>query len=301
MQRLVFFLAYPFLWGISKFPFRVLYWVSDFVFFLLYRVIRYRRKVVRENLLLVFPEKSEKERRLIERKFYAHLCDMFLEMVKTMGMSQEQMQRRFTYSDLDILEDLELQNKSIMLMYPHYASWEWTMTLDPHVRSKGYAIYQRINNKYFDRWLREVRAKLGTTLIQTKDTPGIILKNKKRGQLATYAILSDQSPMPIKARHWAPFMGVMVPMHVGAESLSKRMDLPVVYLRVRKPARGYYEGSFKLLAEYPKEVPDYELTEAFFREVEHSIREAPEFYFWTHKRWKHRDKVPEAFKAKKDS
>ncbi|MEJ2161769.1 MAG: lysophospholipid acyltransferase family protein [Robiginitalea sp.] len=292
MQRLVFLLSYPFLWGLSRLPFRLLYMVSDLVRFLVYRVIRYRRKVVRENLLLVFPEKTPEERKEIERKFYVHLCDMFLEMIKTMGTSQEELQRRFVYPSLEVLERFENQNRSIMLLYPHYASWEWTMTLDPHVRGKGYAIYQPIKNKYFDRWIRDVREKLGTTLIPTRETKNVVAQNKKSGQLATYAILSDQSPMAMKAKYWAPFMGTVVPMHIGPESLCKRLDLPAVYLRVRKLRRGYYEGSFVVLAENPSEVPDYEITDAFFKEVEKSVLEAPEYYFWTHKRWKHRDKVP---------
>ncbi len=297
MQRLAYLLAYPLLWILSRLPFPLLYFLSDGIFLLVYHLIRYRRKVVRQNLELVFPEKPKEELRRIERKFYAHLCDMFLEMVKTMGISRAELDQRFTFTNLEVVRDLEEQGKSVMLMFPHYASWEWVISLDPHVKGQGVAIYQPINNKYFDRWVRKVRAKLGTTLITTKETRDVILRNKTEGNLITYGILSDQSPMPKKARHWAPFMGVTVPMHVGAESLCKRMDLPAIYLKIRKLRRGHYQGSFILLAENPEEVPDYGITDAFFREVENSIREAPEYYFWTHKRWKHRNKVPASFKV----
>ena len=292
MQRLSFLLAFPLLWVISRLPFGILYFLSDGVFFLVYRVIRYRRKVVRENLNLVFTDKTEKELRTIEKKFYTHLCDMFLEMVKTMGISPRELDRRFTFTNLEVLRALEDQGKSVMLMFPHYASWEWVISLDPHVKGKGIAIYQPLNNKYFDRWVRSVREKLGTTLIATRETRDCIRQNKKEGNLITYGILSDQSPMAGKARYWAPFMGIPVPIHVGAATICKQMDLPAIYLKIRKLRRGYYQGSFILLAENPSEVPDYGITDAFLREVEKAIEEAPEYYFWTHKRWKHRDKAP---------
>jgi KDO2-lipid IV(A) lauroyltransferase len=247
---------------------------------------------VQQNLQLVFPEKPEKELQGIEKKFYSHLCDMFLEMVKTMGISREELDQRFTFTNLEVIRDLEQQGKSVMLMFPHYASWEWVISLDPHVRGKGVAIYQPLNNIYFDRWVRRVREKLGTTLVSTRETREVMRLNKKEGNLITYGILSDQSPMPIRVRYCAPFMGVTVPMHVGGESLCKLMDLPAIYLKIRKLKRGFYQGSFILLADKPTEVPDYEITDAFFREVEKAIQEAPEYYFWTHKRWKHRDKAP---------
>lgn len=300
MQILSFLLAYPLLWVISRLPFGMLYFLSDGIFILVYRVIRYRRKVVRDNLNLVFPDKSEQELESIEKKFYAHLCDMFLEMVKTMGITRQELDRRFTFSNLDVLRSLEEQGKSVMLMFPHYASWEWVISLDPHVRGRGVAIYQPIKNKYFDRWVRRVREKLGTTLITTRETRDVMRQNKKEGNLITYGILSDQSPMPKRARYWAPFMGETVPMHVGGESLCKLMDLPAIYLKIRKLKRGHYEGSFILLAENPGEVPDYQITDAFFREVEKAILEAPEYYFWTHKRWKHRNKVPAEIPAESE-
>jgi KDO2-lipid IV(A) lauroyltransferase len=300
MQRVSFLLAYPLLWLISRLPFRILYFLSDMLFFLVYRVIRYRRKVVRENLNLVFPDKSEHELRTIEKKFFAHLCDMFLEMVKTMGITRQELDRRFTFSNLEVLRSLEEQGKSVMLMFPHYASWEWVISLDPHVKGRGIAIYQPINNKYFDQWVRKVRGKFGTTLVTTRETRDCIRQNRKEGNLITYGILSDQSPMAGKARYWAPFMGITVPMHVGAEAICKQMDLPAIYLKIRKLKRGHYQGSFVLLAENPAGVPDYEITDAFFREVEKAIAEAPEYYFWTHKRWKHRNKAPAEIPAESE-
>lgn len=273
----------------------MLYLLSDGVFFLVYRVIKYRRMVVSENLKLAFPGKSVQERHEIEKKFYRHLCDMFLEMVKTFGISEEELKKRFTFSNLDVIHDLEAKNKSIMLLAPHYASWEWTFVLDLYVRGAAFAVYQPLNNPYFDRWVRRVRKKFGTTLISTRETRELIAQNKREGKLSFYGMLSDQSPMVGKAKYWGDFMGVTVPMHTGAETLCKKQDIPAIYMRVRKIRRGYYQASFELLAENPREIPDFGITDAFFRNVEKSIREAPEYYFWTHKRWKHRNKVPEEF------
>ena len=292
MERLVFLLTYPFLWGVSKLPFRLLYLLSDGLFFLVYTVVRYRRKVVRENLALVFPEKSLQERQRIARAFYAHMCDMFLEMIKTLNISEEDLQEHFTFTNLDTFRQFEAQGKSTVTFFPHYASWEWTIALDPHIKSKGYGVYQTLNNKYFDLWVRRVRARLGTSLITTKESWKVMRRNKTEGVAATYGMLNDQSPTLKKARYWAPFMGITVPMHVGSEILCKKFDLPALYLKVRKIKRGYYQGTFIVLAAAPKTVPSYGITDAFFREVELAIHEAPEYYFWTHKRWKHRNQVP---------
>nr|WP_299385367.1 lysophospholipid acyltransferase family protein [Allomuricauda sp.] len=292
MQLVVFILVYPLLWLVSRLPFKVLYLISDAVFLLLYGIVEYRKKVVRSNLELVFPDKTPAERKKMEKAFYRHLCDMFLEMIKTMGISNAQLQKRFVFTNIEVLHKLEHKNLSVMLMFPHYASWEWVIALDKHIASKGYAIYQKIGNKYFDKLIRDIRQKFGTTLISTKDTKEIVAKNKETGQLSMYGILSDQSPMVKKAHLWTPFMGITVPAHTGAELLCRKLDLPAVYLKVTKLKRGHYQGTFKLLSEEPRKLQEFELTRMFLKEVEASINEAPEFYFWTHKRWKHKDKVP---------
>lgn len=293
MQLVVFILVYPLLWGVSRLPFSLLYILSDGVYILLYRVIGYRKKVVRHNLALVFPEKKTQERLQIEKKFYKHLCDLFLEMIKTMGISNKALQKRFVFTNLEVLHQLEANHKSVMLMFPHYASWEWVIALDKHIASKGYGIYQKIGNRYFDRLVRHIRQKFGTTLITTKETRDLVAHNAKEGILSMYGILSDQSPMPKKALLWTPFMGIVVPAHTGTEMLCRKLDLPAVYLKVTKVKRGHYSGTFHLIAEEPRKLQEFELTKSFLQRVEASIQEAPEYYFWTHKRWKHRNKVPE--------
>lgn len=292
MQRFVYLLAYPFLWGISRLPFPLLYVLSDVLYFILYHLLGYRRKVVRANLKLVFPDWNEKQVKSTEKAFYRHLCDMFLEMIKTMGLREKDLVERFVFTNLEVIQKYEKAGKSVMAMFPHYASWEWVPALNIHLQSKGYAVYQPINNRYFDKLVRDIRAKFGVTLITTKETPKTIALNTREGITSSYGILSDQSPMLIRTRHWGNFMGIEVPMHIGAEGLCKRYDIPAVYLKVEKVKRGYYQASFIVLSEDPKSVPNYEITEAFFKETERAIREAPEYYFWTHRRWKHAGKKP---------
>ena len=295
MQLVVYILVYPLLWLISRLPFKVIYFISDGVHVLLYHIIGYRKKVVRNNLALVFPEKTKEERLLIEKKFFRHMCDIFLEMMKTMGMSKKEIQERFTVTNMKMLNDLEKKGINTMLMLPHYASWEWVLSLNLQIISKGYGIYQKVENKYFDKLVRDIRGKYNTELISTRESRKILEAARKSKDLMMVGIISDQSPMVGRAKYWTDFMGIVVPAHVGGEEICKTNNFVPVYLKVKKLKRGYYEGTFKILTENPREVPDYGITDAFLRETEKSIREAPEYYFWTHKRWKHKDKVPKEF------
>ena len=295
MQLVVYILVYPLLWLVSRLPFKIIYFISDGVYILLYYLIGYRKKVVRNNLALTFPEKSEEERLIIEKKFFRHMCDIFLEMIKTLGISNKEVQKRFTVTNMEVLHELEAKGINTMLMLPHYASWEWVVSLNLQIKSKGYGIYQKIQNKYFDKLVRDLRGRFNTQLISTRESRKILKDAKESKQLLMVGIISDQSPMVIKAKYWTDFMGIVVPVHVGGEEICKANDIIPVYLKTRKIGRGYYEGTVKVLSENPSEVEDYKITDAFLRETEKSIREAPEYYFWTHKRWKHKDKVPKEF------
>lgn len=296
MQLLVFILIYPFLWLISILPFRLLYALSDGVFILIYYILGYRKKTVKENLRLVFPDKPESEIKEITRKFYHHLCDMIVEAIKSMTMSRKQLQKRFTFKNLEVITQLENKNRSIILMCAHYGSWEWIFILQDYVRSKGYAIYKRLNNKYFDKLVKKIRAKYDSELITTKETYEILKQTANTGNLSMYGFASDQSPKANKAFHWGYFMNIKVPMYTGAETLAKKYDMAVVFFRVKRLKRGFYETEFEVISEDPRSVDDYQITDKFFELTEDLIRKAPEYYLWTHKRWKHRDKVPESFK-----
>ena len=288
MQLLAFVVIYPILWVTSLLPFRLLYGVSDGLYFILYHLVGYRKKTVSENLKLVFPEKSEAERKRIEKKFYHHLCDMILEAIKSMNIRKEDMKKRFKFTNIEIIKDFEKRNKSISLMCAHYGSWEWIFILQAYTSHKTFAIYKRLNNKYFDRMIRKIRARYDSYLITTKETAAVLTENKKKGLLTINGFAADQSPKKNKAYHWNKFMGIDVPVHTGAEMLSKKLDLSVVFFSVKRVKRGFYETTFKTLTEAPNNFEDYKITDQFIALVENQIYEAPEYYLWTHKRWKHR-------------
>lgn len=290
MQFLIYILVYPFLWIISILPFRLLYLVSDGLYILIFRIIGYRKKVVTNNLKLVFPEKTEVEIALIRKKFYKHLCDMFLEMAKTMTISEKELKKRFKILNPEELLRLENLNKSTILIFGHYASWEWSIVIQNYISFKGLAVYKKLANKYFDKLVKDIRSKFNTDLISTKDTINIINTNETLGIKSIIGFLSDQSPRLTKDVYWAKFMGIEVPCFTGAERLAKKLDLTTAYLKVNKVKRGYYEAQIITLTENPKGFPDYQLTDMFLHEVEEQIYKTPEYYLWTHKRWKHRDK-----------
>lgn len=286
MQYLVYVLVYPLLWIISILPFRLFYFLSDCVYILVYRIIGYRKKVVRKNLALALPHLNTAERRIVEKKFYKHMCDMFLEMIKTMSISQEEMEKRFRFTNLEVYKDMEAKGKSIAVMIAHYATYEWCIAMNKYSAFEGFAIYKKINNPYFDKMVRRIRSKFKAHLITTKDTIPTIEQNYINNIKGIYGFASDQSPKLSKAYHSTTFMGIKTPVHTGAEMLAKKFDMNVIFLRVKKVKRGFYEATFEVLSEDVKSVADYELSDLFLRKVEKQILEAPEYYLWTHKRWK---------------
>ncbi|MFS4468229.1 lysophospholipid acyltransferase family protein [Maribacter sp. 2210JD10-5] len=289
MQLLIFLLAYPFLWLISILPDRLLYGFSDGVFLLVFYVIGYRRKVVQSNLQLVFPKKSLEERKRIEKEFYKHLCDSFLEMVKTMHLSKAAVAKKYDIKNVELIQELE-KEKSILIVCSHYANWEWNVSLNNYVTSKGYAVYTKINNKYFDAWSRRVRARWNTTLITQQETVKTILLNKRNNVIGIFGMVSDQSPQMSRTQYWKEFMGIRVPVINGAETLARKMDLAVVFLKVSKVKRGYYKAEFTPISTNAPTTEKGEITDQFLKMAEEQIREKPEHYLWTHKRWKHRGK-----------
>lgn len=292
MQFLAYILIYPFLWLISLMPFRLLYLFSDFFYVLLYYIIGYRRKTVKENLKLAFPNVSDAELKKISQKFYHHMCDMFLEMIKSLTISRKQLNKRFIIKNPERLQQLERLNKSIVVMYGHYASYEWSFVVENHISLKGIGIYKTIANKYFDNLVRKIRSRYNTELIDTKKAVAKIAEYEEQGIKSAIAFLSDQSPKNFKKYYWTHFMNIEVPCFTGAEKIAKDLDLSVAYLKIEKVKRGHYEAEFITLAENARAYPDYEITDKFTKELEKQIYQAPEFYLWTHKRWKHRGKKP---------
>ncbi len=287
MQFFAFVLLYPLLWIISILPFRLLYLLSDFVYVILYKIIGYRKKVVRKNLLLVFPNKSNAERLDIEKKSYHHLCDMFLEMIKTMSISEKEIKERFAYKNIEVLENLEAKGKSIAVFCSHYASYEWSVSVNYFIKSQGYVIYKPLGNKRFDRLVHKIRARFNAKLVAINEIVRTIKVDADKGQQGVFGFASDQSPKMTSATYWTEFLGIYTPVFVGAETLAKKYDMNTLFMIVEKECRGHYAVRFEPLFENVREVPNFEITDKFLRLVEQQIYRAPEFYLWTHNRWKH--------------
>jgi KDO2-lipid IV(A) lauroyltransferase len=294
MQLLVFVLVYPIIWLISVLPHRIFYTISDISFVLIYHIIGYRKKVVHENLSLVFPHKTSEEIKDIEKKFYQHLCDLFLEMVKSLNLTEEQIKKKYHITNVEVVLAIE-KDKSILVPCAHYGNWEWNPSLNLYVKSKGYAVYQTINNKYFNRLFLKIRSRWGTELITQQETVKTVMRNEKNGVKGVYGIISDQSPQVSRAHYWSEFMGVKVPIFNGVELMARKMDLAVVFMKVSKVKRGFYEAEFIPITTSGQGTEPSEITKKFIALTEAQIKERPELYLWTHKRWKHRNKKPKQF------
>ncbi|MDO4881406.1 MAG: lysophospholipid acyltransferase family protein [Capnocytophaga sp.] len=292
MQLIIFILAYPFLWLISLLPNRIFYALSDVACFLIYNILGYRKKVVRENLTLAFPDKSLTEIKEIERNFYHHFCDIFLEMLKTINFSKKEMQERMTYTNKEVLKIFEERQQSFIIMCGHYNSYEWLLSLAAQIPHKSYALYTPISNKYFNNFIQKIRQKFNSFLISRYKATEIIRKQQKNKELCAYGLASDQSPSSSPKHYWRTFMGVYVPVFTGAERLAKQFNIPVVFCDIQKKKRGYYETTFIILSENPTEVPDFQITDAFTNLLEKQIKTKPEFYLWSHNRFKHQKPKP---------
>lgn len=289
MQRLVYWFIYPILLLISLLPFWLFYKFSDLIFFIVYHIIGYRKKIVMENLVLAFPEKSENELKRIQKKFYSHMCDMFLEMVKSISISEEEIKKRFEFTNKEEILRIRKMDKSIILMCGHYASYEWMNALQLFgINFKGFGVYKKVKNPYIDKLARDIRGRYDGILIPTVEATKTIADNEKKEIKGVYGMVADQSPKLDRAKYWLDFMNIKVPVFMGSEKLAKDLDMAVVYLQVVKLKRGYYQASFINITDNPREEPDYKITKRFFYLLEKQIRTAPEYYLWTHKRWKHK-------------
>ncbi len=291
MQTLVYILVYPILWLLSKLPMRILYMLSSILFFLMYHVIGYRKKVVKDNLALVFPEKTQKERDEITREFFKHLCDIIVETIKAFTISEEEIGKRFVFANLEILDTYYANGRSILLMTGHYGNWEWSGILNRLMPHKGHAVYKTLANNQLDALVKKTRERFGASLITNKKIVGALYRKWKKGEKTLTYILSDQTPKMGAFKNHDTFLGIDVPMFTGTEELAKKLGFAVLYLKVDKIKRGYYTATFIPLADNPKDYPDFQITRMFFDALESQILEKPEYYLWSHKRWKHRDKV----------
>lgn len=286
MKAVVFWIFYPFLWILSVLPFRALYVLSDIVYFIVYKVIGYRKKTVRYNLKTAFPSKSQKERNDIERKFYHHLCDMFLEMIKSMNIKKEDLLQRYQFSNKELITQFDRAGQSSILVMGHYASYEWVFALQLSMQHPGYAVYKKIKHQQFDNLIRKIRGRWNTYMVDSRDTMRFVQRLERENKTGCYGFVADQTPRYHRARYWTDFLGHELPFFTGVERIAREFGLPVLYYGVDKVKRGHYKGKFTLLTANGSKTAEGEITDAFAKALEKQIQSRPELYLWTHKRFK---------------
>lgn len=287
LPAIIYYLSLPFVYLVAILPFPLLYLFSDFVYLLLYRLLGYRRKVVRQNLVKSFPEKNEREIQEIEKRFYRYFCDLFLETFKTLTISKESMVKHceFKPETLAIFNQLAEENQSFIVAMGHFGNWEWGgNTFSICCKHQLYVIYHPLSNKYFDGLIYRMRTRFGTRLIPMKDTLRDMLKNRE--DLTATAFIADQSPLPDRA-YWMEFMNQDTPVFLGIEKIALKIRYPIVFITIRRVKRGYYTV-FAERIELPSELQrNGTITETYTRRLESDIRSQPENWLWTHRRWKH--------------
>ncbi|GAA4271426.1 hypothetical protein GCM10022258_07190 [Aquimarina gracilis] len=212
-----------------------------------------------------------------------------MEMIKSMSISKEEMIKRFKIIEPEDFKNLQAKNKSIVVLMGHYANYEWAIAAQFELDFPIVAVYKRIRNKYFDQLAHQIRGKFNNRLIESHKVIKEITRDKINKNLCAYGMLSDQSPKLKHAHYWTDFMGIKIPVITGGEVLSKRLDMAVAYLKVEKVKRGYYEAKFVTITDNAKSCEEHYITKTYIRMLEEQIRNRPELYLWTHKRWKHRD------------
>jgi Kdo2-lipid IVA lauroyltransferase/acyltransferase len=291
MGAIGFYIFYAFNWVITLLPLRVLYLISDFVFLLIYYFPSYRRKVVATNLKNSFPEKSDEELRIIEKKFYRHLADFFIETVKLMHVSVEEQKRRYTFSNIEIIDKLREEKRDIVAVLGHYNNWEWPTLLPFFLKYKIIIIYRPLQNKYFDRFIYRQRSRYGIVLTPTNMVIREIVNSQKNNINTISVFLTDQTPALGDIKYWTKFLNQDTPVYTGTEKIASKYDMAMVFFHVQKIKRGYYNLDIELLLEHTAGLPEHAVTETHVRRLEEIIREKPEYWLWSHRRWKHKKPV----------
>ncbi len=288
MTSFLSYLAYAFCRFLSFLPFRVLYAISDFVFFIIYRVFAYRKKVVNQNLRNSFPEKTSDEIRIIRKEFYHHFCDIFIETIKLWNISEKEILKRCVLKNPDFFEPYKTQGKSIIAVTGHYANWEWLSSLALYKIGDFLPIYKPLHNKVIDKMYIDIREKLGSKTLAKNDTLRTMIRHKNQNHFTITAFIGDQTPNKKNLHYWTNFLNQDTPILQGAERIAKKLDQAVIYCKMTKIKRGYYEYEFISIADNPKETEENEITEIHTRILEDIIKENPAYWLWSHKRWKHK-------------
>ncbi|MBK7129466.1 MAG: lysophospholipid acyltransferase family protein [Crocinitomicaceae bacterium] len=270
----------------SYMPLGLLYAMSSVVAFLTYYLVRYRRKVVRRNLTAAFPEKTIAEITAIEKGFYLHFTDFIMESIKAISISERQLSKRTSIKNPELLEKYYAAGKNILVTCGHYNNWEfYALSLPRMTQYKTYSVYQPLKNTFYDKILYNSRVRNGMKLIRTKELiPFFSVPSTERRMVV---IVNDQSPSNIQTAHWNTFLNQPTGWNIGPEKLARKYDYAVLFGYSRRIRRGVYEVEFSVLSENPTAMPEGAITDVYSQILEKLITEKPQFWLWSHKRWKH--------------
>jgi len=273
------------LYLLSLLPFPVLYFLSDILYGFLFYVFKYRRKVVFNNLLNSFPEKSKSDIELIEKRFYRYLADLMLESIKTLTISAEEIKKRFVFKNIEILNKHLQNGKSVIAVSGHYGNWEWgPVATGLEINEKVLVVYKPLSDKRFEGLMNSMRSRFGSIMVPMKLTLRKVIEYKN--DPIVLVLVGDQTPAREESQYFTTFLNQQTAVFLGVEKIALMLNNPIVYFSINRIKRGYYECVFKSLIENPVHTKDHEITEAHIKELEKNIRLHPEFWLWSHKRWK---------------
>ena len=291
MSKFFYWIFYTSVWLFTLIPLSILYFISDLCCILLQYIIKYRKRVICKNLSRSLPGKSEKEIKTIAKKFYSHICDFAIESLKTIHLSRKQVDKRFKYVNLDIFDELYHKNKDVTLISGHYGNWEWMVNFPAKVLHKFLAVYRPLRIKPVDKMVHDIRSKYGVIMIPAKETYKEILKYKQNNEHLLVWSLVDQRP-PRRNKYWTKFLNQDTPFYTGFEKIAIKFNMAVVFMTVNKVKRGYYNVQFEKIFDDTSDLADFVITEKVIKILEDTIISKPEYWLWSHKRWKHKKDNP---------
>jgi len=290
MNQIAYHLLHAVCRTVARLPFRALYAISDAAFVLVYHVVGYRRRVVRSNLSSSFPEKTTDELRAIEKRFYHWLCDYFLETLKMLDMTPRQMLEHIEFRGAEAMEKCFDEGQSCAAILGHYCNWEYLsaapLPFRRHPEAKVGLIYHPLYNKAFDRLFIDIRSSMGGMCVRKQDILRQVYTLKQQGVPSLFGYISDQAPKWENIHLWLPFLNHDTPVFTNGERIMRKMNNAVFYVDMQRPERGRYVCTYRLIAKTPGELPEHGVTRRFFEMLEDTIRRQPEYYLWTHNRWK---------------
>lgn len=289
-DKIQYALLYSWVKAHAVLPMRALYLLSDIFYFVTYKIVGYRIKVVRRNMKASFPEKTDAELRKLESDFYHHFSDYVVETIKLAHISHEEVQRRAFINNPELIDRLmDKGHTCFILLLGHYGNWEWyTASTSFFEDAEMHQIYRPLTNKAFDRLFIKLRTQFGSFGIKKNNTIRDIVRLKQDKTRSLAVFLADQTPSRANLHYWTQFLNQQTAILTGPERIARKQNLPVVYMDVQKVKRGYYTVDTRLITETPKETPEFWITEQYARLMEQSILRNPAYWLWTHKRWKYK-------------